>query len=323
MKRILNLLFVLLLYANTFAQKIQTVLHGIDSDSSFYHIAKINNNEFWIGGEYGILKTMDTLGNVSNIKYDNVGLNILKIERVNNYVFIATDDAVIYRYDIEKKVFIKKEFPEFKGKCFYDLIALSNGKLMVCGGTKGIAKATKKLPKGFIAIVDMDLNTITTVWKNYRKFVWSLLELDNHKILASTYNGLSTKIIETTDFKHWKTNTQVKGLVHEIALIDNQVWYCGSKNNHYKNEGIIGLNKIDHSKKVICKTGCIWSMDILNDKIISVTQSGELLKLDKVTNEFELLKIPDAFTLYDIQKISNKKIVVIGHGHTAYILDFN
>ena len=113
MKKILSSILILissfyiLPYTKLFGQSVNVVLRGSKSDSSFYHLAKIKNNEFWAGGKYGILRSIDTLGNVSGIPFPNEGHDILKIERVKNHVFILTSNSVVFKYDIEKDTFIK------------------------------------------------------------------------------------------------------------------------------------------------------------------------------------------------------------------------
>ena len=320
MKHQIQLVILLFFYSNIFGQKIHVISQGIGSDSSFYHIEKINENEFWAAGEYGILKKIDSLGNVSSQTFPNEGLNILKIIKKENYIFIITDHAFIYRYDILNKTFIKKTFLNFKNKCFYDLIGLQNGKLMVCGGTSGISGGEKKIPNGFIAILDQDLKEINIVWRSYRKFVWSLLELENGNVLASTFNGLNSKIIKTENFINWKKLTKIKGLIHEIALLDNHIWYSGARNIHYKEDGILGM--IDQKQLTLNKTGCLWSMDLINGKIISVAANCKLMIFDKNKNEIEQIKHPFPNTFYDIEKISESKIIIVGQGKSIYIIDF-
>jgi hypothetical protein len=319
MKYQIQLIILLFFYSNIFGQKIHVISQGAESDSSFYHIEKINENEFWAAGEYGILKKIDSLGNVSSISFPNEGQNILKIIKKENFVFIITDNAIIYRYDILNKIFIKKTFPDFKNKCFYDIIALQNGKLIVCGGTSAISKGEKKIPKGFIAILDQDLKEINIVWRNYRKFVWSLLELENGEVLASTYNGVNSKIIKTKDFKCWKKVTKIKGLVHEIAHLDNHIWYSGAKSFHFKNDGVFGM--VDQTQLQSNNTGCLWSMDMINGKIISVTANGKLLVFDKNKSEIEQIKNLSPYAFYDIEKISESKIMIVGHGKSIFIID--
>lgn len=320
MKLLIKISVLLLFSSNVVGQQVQMLLQGAESDSSFYHVEKINDNEFWLGGEYGILKKIDSLGNVSSLNFPNAGLDILKIEKIQNYVFIITANATIYRYDLAKNTFLTKRFPELKNKCFYDLIALKNGELLVCGGTSGIVKGKRKIPRGFIATIDKNLEEINVVWKKKSKFVWSLLETEDKNILAVTFNGLNTKIRKTEDLSLWKKEIKIRGLVHEISFIDNQLWYCGSKNTHFKKNGIIG--QTTKKRKILKQTGCLWSLDSLDEKIIAVTQSGELLSVDKKNNEIEHLTIPRTFTIYDIEKISDSKLLVVGHGKTAYIIDF-
>jgi hypothetical protein len=320
MKHQIQLIILLLFYSNIFGQKIHVISQGIESDSSFYHVEKISENEFWIAGENGILKIIDSLGNLSSPNFPNEGLDILKIIKKENYIFIITNNALIYRYDIINKIFIKKTFPNFKNKCFYDIIALQNGKLMVCGGTSGIAKGKKKIPNGFIAILDYDLEEIKTIWKSYGKFVWSLLKLENGSVLASTFNGLNTKIIKTENFIDWEKDAKIKGLVHEIALYDNNIWYVGARNIHYKKNGIIGMK--DQKQLILNKTGCLWSMDVINGILISTTANCKLMIFDKDKCEIEHIKNLHPCTFYDIEKISESKIIIVGHGKSIYIIDF-
>ena len=320
MKQQIQLIILLLFYSNIFGQNIQVVSQGIESDSSFYHIEKINENEFWVAGECGILKKIDSLGNVSSQKFPNEGLDILKIVKKENYIFIITNNALIYRYDIQKKIFIKKIFINFKNKCFYDILALQNGKLMVCGGTTGIANGKKKIPNGYIAILDYDLEEIKTVWKSYRLFVWSLLELENGNVLASTFNGLNTRIIRTENYIDWEKETKIKGLVHEITFFDNNVWYVGARSIHFRKNGIIGMK--DKKQLVLNKMGCLWSMDVILGKIISVTANCKLIIFDKNKVKIEQIKNLPPFTFYDIEKISESKIIIVGHGKSICIIDF-
>ena len=295
------------------------VNYGLETDSSFYHMAKINNNEFWVGGEYGILKKIDSSGNISEVNYPNEGLNILKIIDVEDYIYIVTANSVIYRYNTLDQTYFKKTFPNFKNKCFYDVITLQDGNLLVCGGTTGIQVESKTIPKGFIALLDKDLNELNTVWKCYRKFVWSLLELPNGDVLASTFNGNNSKIIRSVNHTKWKKDVIIKGLVHELALLDDDIYYSGAKSIRFKEDGIFGIK--DQEQTQLDGTGCLWSMDLVNGNIISVTSNNKLVLFDKKTNEVRQMDIPISSAMYDIQKISESKIVVVGHAQSMYIID--
>jgi len=316
---VLNIVISLLFASSAWCQKITVIAEGGNADSSFYHITKIGDNEFWVAGENGVLKKLDTLGNFSNIYFPNEGLNILKIQKAGNYIFLLTDNATIYRFDILTGDFLKKEFEDYKGKCFYDIIPLSDGRLLTCGGTKGISKGERRIPKGFIAVLDKDLIQIDLVWKSYRKFVWSLLELEKAEILAATYNGFNTKIIKSKFDFHWNVNSRIKGLVHEISCSDNQIYYTGSKSNNYKKDGILGLK--NQNTAPIKGTGCIWSSEFYQDKIISVSANGGLLLTNKNTLSSEIIKMPTSFSSYDLAKTSESKFFIIGHGGLVYLVD--
>ena len=320
MIKLFNSVLIIILWTNVYGQKIQILSQGYHTDSSFYSVQKINENEYWVAGENGILKKIDSLGNMSRLNLPVEKIDILKIIMTNNYVFLTTANSIIYRYDIDRGVFIKKTFPEFKNKCFYDIIESEDGKLIVCGGARGIARGDKVIPKGFIATVDKDLTEIEVVWKCYRKFVWSLLECENKNILGVTFNGLNTRLIKSDNLMKWKNDRKIKGLVYNTALIDKRIWYCGAKSIHVNQYGTMGITT--EKQKVSNNTGCLWSMERVHETIIAATQSGELIKIDKESGEFEKIKTPDFFTLYDMEKMSDSRMLVVGHGKTVYIIDF-
>jgi len=303
------------------SQTIKVLSAGQGSDSSYYHLTKISDNEYWAGGKQGVLKSIDTLGNISPIIFENRGERILKIEKVGHYVFLATSDATIYRYDLKTKVFYRKYFPEFKDKCFYDLIALKNGKIVVCGGNKAIVQSQKRFPKGIIAVVDQDLNDMKLVWKSYRKFVWSLLELENGEVLAAVFNGHNSKILKSKDLNSWKRFTKVRGLVYELALLDGKLCYSGARNFNINQNGILG----EHEKKqiVLKKKGFQWAMNCLRGNLITVSSHGSIFVTKDNEEVIAEVKMPSGHALYDIQEISPQKFLIVGKGQAIYLVDFN
>jgi hypothetical protein len=315
--RIIIVSFFCILASTLWSQPFFTVLQGTESDSSFYHLEKINANEFWVGGEYGILKSIDTLGNVINIDgFENDGKNILVIKRVGDKVYVATDNSLIYCYDLETKLWQKKYFKKFKNRCFYDLLEIENGKILVCGGTTGIATGLKKIPNGFVGLLNFEAEKIDVVWKNKLKFVWSMTKNEKQFYIV-TYNGFNSKIKSTYDLKQWKTTNIVKGLVHEIDILDNEMWFSGTKNMSYSKSGIYGLACDGKTPKTMSKVGCIWSISgALNNKF-GVTNDGTLLNL--LTQQ--QIRIPKAFTLYDLKFITNQKLLLVGHGKGIYIMN--
>lgn len=323
LKLLFWLFFSWIVALHSYGQKVHTILRGNHSDSSFYHITRIGENEFWAGGEYGILKSIDTLGNVKSINMPSHGLDILKIERINDFIYLITDNATIFRYDINRKEFTSKHFAKLKGKCFYDMIALPDGQILVCGGASGIARGDKAIPRGFIARLDADLNEIDIIWKSFRRFVWSMIDAGDNGVVVASFNGVNTRLLKTNNFKSWKKSAKVNGLVHEISLIDNDIWFSGTKNIRYKKSGIWGRKRNGKKPEVTDNTGCIWSMQRVNGSIVMSTYSGELLILNPKTNESQLLAVSKNNSLYDIEKISETKIFVVGHGKGLYMIDFH
>lgn len=323
MKLQVIILLHLLIVLQVFGQRVQTILQGNASDSSFYHVARISDNEYWAGGEHGILKSIDSLGNVSTIKFPNLGLDILKIERINDYVYLITANATIYRYNMQQKQFSSKSFPQFNGKCFYDLIGLPNGQIMVCGGTSGIAKGEKQIPRGFIATLDQDMGEVTVVWKSFRRFVWSLLNTGNEGVMAVSFNGIKSKILKSENLKKWRKDSNVKGLVHEIALFDGSIWFSGTKNMRYKRSGIWGEKKKGNDPNIIEQMGCLWSMEKVKTNILMTSYTGEILIYNSVTHQTKHLAVAQGFSLYDMVKVSDSKVLVVGHGKGLYMLNFD
>jgi hypothetical protein len=309
--------FFCILTTTLWSQSIFTVLQGTESDSSFYHLEKINANEYWVGGEYGILKSIDTLGRVNDIDgFDNDGKSILVIKKVGDKVFVATDNSLIYCYNIETKLWQKKYFKQFENRCFYDFLELENGKIVVCGGTTGIATGLKKIPNGFVGLLNYEDEKIDVIWKNKKKFVWSMTE-NEQQLHAVVFNGFNSKIISTYNLKQWKTTNKVKGLVHEIKVLDNEIWFSGTKNMHYTKSGIYGLVNEGKTPKTIINGGCVWSMSGAINNKFGVTNGGTLLNLQT----HQQILIPRASTLYDLKFISNHKLLIVGLGKGIYILN--
>ncbi len=320
-KHTLLFIFLLLSLHCSFSQSIKSLHEGNDKDSSYYHLARIGPNEFWAAGEYGILNAIDSSGNISPLNLPMDGLNILKIEKIDNDIFILTDNASIFKFNYQTKVLTKKAFPQFKNRCFYDMVLTSDNKILLCGGTTGISKGERLIPHGFIAITNTNLVTPTIVWHSFRKFVWSLKKTSDHKILAATFNGINTKILVTGDGARWSKYESVKGLVHEINLVKSDVIYCGTGGTHYNKNGFIQFEKKRPLK--FKHAGCMWSMQEINEAVIAVSQKGKYFNIFPAHNKAETVSLPTSFPIYDIEQISNNKLMLVGHGKTAFIVDLS
>ena len=129
-----------------------------------------------------------------------------------------------------------------------------------------------------------------------------------------------SEIIKTENNKDWTNNNKIKGLVHHIALLNNNVWFSGTRNSHFKETGIIQTK--DQNQLLLTKTGCLWRMNTVIGNIISVTANSKLIMFDKTTNEINQIDT-SPFAFYNIEKISESKILVVGHGKSICIIDFN
>jgi hypothetical protein len=302
------------------AQTMTTLQLGNDNDSSYYHLTKITDNEYWACGEMGIITKFDSLGHFQSMDIQTDGFNILKAERVGNYVLLATDDSRIMKYDLMSKTLQKVDFKRYKNRCFYDFLVLPTGKILLCGGTTGISKGEKLIPFGFIAITDSSLSEPKKIWKSYRKFAWSLLAKKDGSVTAAVFNGVNTRLINTKNLVHWKKQKKINGLVHEIKIKDNQdeMSYVGTASLHYNRKGIIALD--DKNKMTIDSSGCFWSQEFSDDFQIICSQKGQLyfFKNGQYKN---MVQLPTSFALYDMKVISKQKLLVVGHGKCAFIID--
>ncbi len=299
---------------------IKNLTPGYAQDSSFYDVAKINDNEYWIGGEFGILYKTDTLGNLNSILKDKIDASILKIQHANNYVFIATDKSQIVKYDLQNHEYVIKSFPQLENKCIYDLIVCKDGTLMICGGKTDISKSKLRVPRGFIATLDTSLTNFEFSWTCYRKFVWSLIQLDNGDILASCFDGLTSSILVSDTPKAWKRKDRVFGLVHEFYKVDNEVWYSGTQTFNVSKNGIYGKVFDNKGPLHTFKEGSVWALTIINGTLIGVTQTGEIFEVDTQTGLARLKSFKSEESIYDCIQVGKNKMIIVGHGKSAYIV---
>jgi hypothetical protein len=302
------------------AQTMTTLQLGNDNDSSYYHLTKITENEYWACGEKGIITSFDSVGHFQSMDIQTDGFNILKAERIADYVLIATDDSRIMKYDLLSKTLKKVDFKKYKNRCFYDFLVLPTGKILLCGGATGISKGEKEIPFGFIAVTDSNLSDPKKIWKSFRKFAWSLLQKKDGSITAAVFNGVNTSLINTKNLVHWKKQKKINGLVHEIKLKDNQdeMSYVGTASLHYNRKGILGLD--DKNNMIIDSSGCFWSQEISHNFQIICSQKGQLY-IFKNGQYSKMFQLPTTFALYDMKIISNQKLLVVGHGKCAFLID--
>jgi len=309
-------------FANIHAQTLQILHSNFNGDSSLYHIAPISEGNFWIGGKNGILKSLNLTGFTNSIKNTNTS-NILKIEKENTSVFMSATNGYLHKYNLEDSSFTSKQYQGFEEMCIYDFLLLDNDSILLCGGHNDIAAGEKNIPYGFIAMTDKNLTTLKIVWSCWRKFPWSICKNENQEIFVSIFNGMNSHIqqfnISSRKLIHVQT---IKGLVHEISWLNNELWYAGSKNIRYNETGIMG-KVLD---KKICvqndSIGCIWSMSVQKQNVLGVTQSGELVEFNPLNKVLSRLEIKQQIPFYMIQEISNSDYLITGSGGLIYKLRY-
>jgi hypothetical protein len=290
-----------------------------NNDSSFYSICQINNNEFWIGGENGILFQCDSNANLSRSNLNTEGCTILKMVKQDPFVFMITDSQVIFRYHLPSSKLEKFTMAGFRKKCFYDIALLPNGKIMLCGGNKQVARVKKCIPYGFIAETDTGLHQIKTTWKNARKFVWSLA-YEKNIIYASTFNGFNSKIIQKKINEKWKSKTKLKGIAYQIYADDNGISALGAENMKFRKNGILHEQT---NTQIIHSSGCIWNRKCDDQKKYFVSNNGDLIRQDKSKNTIEKTTLLKGISFYDLEKIASNKWMIVGHGKTIIFRELN
>ncbi|MEL7340462.1 MAG: hypothetical protein AAGM67_08260, partial [Bacteroidota bacterium] len=268
------------------AQVIRPLQTGLISDSSYYDIAAIGNGLFWAAGENGLLQQIDSEGNVQRLAFPEGEINLLKILPTEDAIFIGGDQGTIFRYDRRGQSFERSYFgKDFAKRCFYDMMLMDDGTLLVAGGNQKIAKAGKTLPKGFIAKVDPSLKTSPSiVWESAIHFVWSLERPgdDSKEYIAAAYSGFQTAILSSiNEANTWQKKSHVPALVHHLHWNGEEMYYSGVKNMIFHSNGRVG--KLNGDKIELADEGCVWSLLELNGKLHALTYNGTLGEIEPIS----------------------------------------
>ncbi len=305
------------------AQDIRVIQSGDVADSSYYDIARVDANEFWVGGENGILKCLDTLGNISNVPLPVPDRHILKIVPWGKYVYIAADQGTIFRYDRIRDRWVHADFSDqgFEKLTFYDMVVTNEGTVVVAGGHHKIAKGKLAIPRGFIARMDEDLLTKPEiVWSHGLMFPFALEynEADD-EVMAVAFTGVNSQLFTSIDgVNTFQRKGSLPGLVHHIALFDGELWYSGAKNLRYTKTGIIG--KMGEKPMEMEGEGCIWSLLKIGDQVYSLAFNGAIVGGSDQLTDYVFKVRPAQTSLYEAVGISDQKAFVVGHGRTILML---
>lgn len=322
-------LLLCLLYLGAFAlpataQQIRRLLPGTQSDSSFYTIARVDANEFWVGGENGTLKCVDTLGNISELRLPVPGRHILQIVPDGRYVYLAADRGYIFRYDRLRDQWIHADYSgqSFGKLTFYDLVVLEDGSLLVAGGHHRVAKGKVALPRGFVARLQPDLLAPPEiVWSHGLQFVFALEpKPETGEILFAASNGWKSEIYSSIDNGlTFQMQAELPGMVHHLMWHENALWYAGSGGLRFDRTGIAG--RVGEGNEEMPGEGCIWSLLPLGDQVYSLAYNGAIVAPGASFASYSYKVRPAQTSLYEAAMISEAKALIVGHAQTLLLME--
>jgi hypothetical protein len=320
------ILFSLLAVSSLSAQEIKLIQKGDNHSPSFYDITKIHDNEYWLGGEFGVLSIFDTLGNSKNIDLPFDISHILRIKNHKNKVYISTSDGQMITYCKDSKKFHQYNFNnDYRKYCFYDFIILDNDSVYICGGSKRIASGRIALPNGFILKTSIDFKQIEKIYSSKNKFVWTLFFDEQKKqLLMSSFSvpHMKSTISFTEDGgANWNQMHQVNGIVCNLLRIEDDLWYAGSKNLLYRRNGMIGKIAAGENRQIVKKSGCIYNLAEMNKQLICCNFNGKFISIDVDSRQEVHIPKINSYPLYRSAKISTNKCFIVGHAQTVYLIE--
>lgn len=312
------LLFILLIInaSNINAQDISVEIlqQGYSfADSSYYDIIKVEN-KYWVAGKYGILKAIDSDGHIENINFPNEGLDIYKLENLDNETVLASGDkGRIYIHDLKTKTWQTIKVKNYENACFYNLTVDSQQNIYIGGGNSKIAHSGKTIPNGFVLMSSDRGQTWNRIYKNVFNMVWCVKRNPfDDKVYGLMYTPNRTKLM-VYENGHWVKKQKLgNSIYHEIQF--------ESPDKFIATGGWVGKNgRINNSnnKTVINNTGLLWSR-VKNEKYTLYTGCNGNIILETTDQKTITHHTPLnlAFNLYEAVFIDETTAYVIGSGRT-------
>ncbi|TSA51419.1 MAG: hypothetical protein D4R43_00770 [Sphingobacteriales bacterium] len=294
------------------------------SDSAYYDILKVNADNYWLVGKYGIISNYNLNGNISTVNYPSNHTDIYKIDQFDEQHYIAcADKGNLYFYNTISKEWKSKQIAGFENSCFYNITIIDKKSALICGGRSAIAHSKKAIPNGFIIKTTDGGETWTKVYSSPFKMIWSVdYNAENKKASALVYVPNHTSLFSSADFGNtWKKERKVgRGIYYDIESGDNQEQICyggkinGSGKLKYGNEDEIEFKE----------SGLIWSKTVLDNYEIMTACNGNILFSDNGTNR-QLIHtdLTDKFSLYKAVFVSPTQAIVVGSGKTILLVNIH
>ncbi len=288
------------------------------SDSSYYDIMPVAEAKYWICGKYGTLKTIDTTGNLANVSYPSLGVDIYKMDKFDAQNIIACGDGgVIYHHNLRTKTWQTLKLKGYENACFYNMCVVDAETVFICGGNSAIAHSKKTIPRGFILKSTDRGQTWTKVYGSALKMVWCVkLNPHNGQAYALVYTPNRTHLYAYENNKWLQKEKIGNSIFHEVQF-DNQYDYVamggwiGKKGRLYSR----------HHKQVFENTGLIWSKVAGPKYDLYTACNGKVILDDRHGNRKTYgVKLNDAFSIYKAVFTSSHTAIAVGTAQTILML---
>ena len=288
------------------------------SDSSYYDIMPVAEAQYWICGKYGTLKTIDTAGNLANVSYPSLGVDIYKMDKFDAYNIIACGDGgVIYHHNLRTKTWQTLKLKGYENACFYNMCVVDAETVFICGGSSAIAHSKKTIPRGFILKSADRGQTWTKVYGNALKMVWCVkLNPHNGQVYALVYAPNRTHLYAYEDNKWVRKEKIGNSIFHEVQF-DNEYDYVavggwiGKKGRLYSR----------YHQQIFENTGLIWSKTAGPKYDLYTACDGKVILDDRHGNRKTYgVKLNDAFNIYKAVFTSSHTAIAVGTAQTILML---
>ncbi len=296
---------------------------GIPSgDSSYYHVCKISEDEFWAIGKKGIITKFGTSGIAETFSYPNKGVDLLNMVLMddNNYL-LCGDKGFIYQFSKSAQSWNVLQVKGYENSCFYSVCAIDNNTAFISGGRSKIVKSQRVVPLGFILKTEDGGKTWKQVFRSVSGMIWSVkYEKETNQILALVYSPVKTRLIYSADKgMTWKPKEKkIKGLFHDFNISEGKLFLAGGKNGNYRKNGAVRFEK---NIFLFENSGIFWDVEANKTLTIASGTDGNLL-IKKFSEDWKLLKSPVTNNLYEVCFIDEKSAFLVGNNKTILKVEF-
>lgn len=312
------------------AQVIQCVQIGNTSgDSSYYDIFQKRENEYWIGGKSGILKKYIPGKFPEDVPYPNIGVSILRINRLGERMVLAADKGTLYFQDPDGEWTVR-QIPGYRKYSLYDLLVVDSLTAFVCGGKSKIAVGERTIPFGFILVTRDGGNTWKRVVGSWKSMIWRLhQDSATRQIAALTYSPLGTRVwvSDSLGIKWKPTSVRHPELLHDIAASGCSWKLAGGKSGNLRRTNSCLVESVGSRSKSVPgmpEAGLIWDYAENEHFELATACRGNLLMRDKrKPDEWNCLQLSSGANLYEAVFIGKFEVLIIGSNKSLYRIELS